>query len=204
MRDHSLRVLLSWEDDLDGRFGGDAVDSRRGSMALRYERTSQRAWTWGGEGELGVRDRRGPLDAVVPGRRASDTFDIRRQTASGRLGYRLSPNQRMGVEVRVTRQRDRESETLQHLVALTPSAVLAPVPNLRLFANVSTTRVFEERSLDALPPFLFDAPGTKTTASLTGSYRLGRNLNLNLTYSGVRNTDGRSTYDVKAETRAIF
>ena len=66
------------------------------------------------------------------------------------------------------------------------------------------TRVFEDKPAGVLAPFFFDAPGTRTTTSLTGSYRLGQNLNLNLTYSGLRYTDGRSTYDVKAETRAIF
>jgi hypothetical protein len=204
MREHSLHVLFSWEDDLDARFSGEPVDSRRGSVSLRFERTGQLAWTWGAEGELGLRDRRGPLDANVPGRPSSDTFDIRQQSALGRLGYRLSASQRVGVEARLTRQRDRDSDVEQRLLSVVPSAVLAPVRNLRVFANLSATRVFEDRPSAVLPPFLFDPPGTKVTASLTASYRVGRNLNLNLTYSGVRNTNGRSTYDVKAETRAIF
>jgi hypothetical protein len=55
-----------------------------------------------------------------------------------------------------------------------------------------------------LPPYFFEPPGTRLRANVTGSYRLGRNLNFNITYAGVRHTDGRNTYDVKAETRAIF
>ena len=81
---------------------------------------------------------------------------------------------------------------------------LAPLRNLRLFANVSATRVQEEKPPNTLPPYFFDAPGTRASSSLTGSYRLGQYLNLNLTYTGLRNTDGRTTWDVKAETRAVF
>lgn len=204
VRDRSLRVLLSWEDDLDARSGGEPIDSRRGSLTLRYERTGHLAWTWGADAELGLRDRQGPLDAVVPGRPSSDTFDVRQQAAEGRLGYRLSPSQRVGMDLRLARQRDRLSDVLQHLVSLAPSAILVPVRDLRLFVNVTATRVFEQRPVGAVPPFLFEAPGTRANAALTGSYRIGRNLNLNLTYSAVRSTDGRFTYDVKAETRAIF
>jgi hypothetical protein len=82
--------------------------------------------------------------------------------------------------------------------------ILAPLAPLRLLGNIALTRVLEDKPAGALAPFFFDAPGTKAVASLTGSYRLGANLHLQLSYSGLRNTDGRSTYDVKAETRAIF
>jgi hypothetical protein len=203
-RDNSVRLFLSWEDDIDGRFGDARVDSRRGLARLQYQRTSRSPWGWGGESEFGHRDRRGALSAVVPGRDSSDSFSIRLLSALARLGYRLSANERLTTEVRATHQRDALSTTSQQLVEFTPGVVLAPVRNVRLFASLSATRILEFRPEGALPPFLFDPPGTKTTATLTGSYRLGRHLNLNLTYSGIRNTDGRSTYDVKAETRAIF
>jgi len=110
----------------------------------------------------------------------------------------------VGLKVWSMRQVDRVSDVLQTLLSLTPSMVLAPVRNLRLLGSVTMTRVFEDNPEGALPPYLFDAPGTKTTATVTGSYRLARILNLNLTATSVRNTDGRSTYDVRMETRAVF
>jgi hypothetical protein len=46
--------------------------------------------------------------------------------------------------------------------------------------------------------------GNEDDGVVPRSYRLGQYLNFNLNYSGVRGTDGRFFYDVKAETRAIF
>jgi len=122
----------------------------------------------------------------------------------GRIAYRLSPIQRVGVDVEWTAQHDQVSQVRQTLWALTPAATLAPARNLRLFATVGATSVREDKPAGVLPPYFFDPPGTKVAATFTGSYRLGPNLNVNLTYSGLRNTDHRTTYDVKAETRALF
>lgn len=202
--DRSLRLLLDWEDDLDGRFGGERIDSQRRRANLRFERSGTHRWSWAAEGELGRRDRRGQLDAVVPGRPSSSTFAIRQQRLLGSVAFRPTPSERLAVETAATRQVDRESEVLQTLLSVTPSTVLAPARNLRLLGSVTLTRVFEDNPSGALPPYLFDAPGTKTTLTVTGSYRLARILNLNLTATSVRNTDGRSTYDVRMETRAVF
>ena len=116
----------------------------------------------------------------------------------------MSASQRLGLDLSATQQRDRLSETLQHLIELTPEIVFAPVLNFRIFATLSATRVFETRPPGVLPPYLFDAPGTRMRGSLSGTYRIARYLDLNLNCSAMKHTDGRSTYDVKAETRAIF
>jgi hypothetical protein len=141
---------------------------------------------------------------IVPGRPAASDFDIQQQRLQGALAFRPTPSERLALEAEAVHQEDGRSGVRQRLLALTPAAVLAPLRNLRLLASVTATRVFEDNPSGALPPFLFDAPGTKTTATCTGSYRLARILNLNLSATAVRNTDGRSTYDVKMETRAIF
>lgn len=200
----ALRLFLEYESELDGRFAGNRVDGRRSSATLRYDRTGTQRWTWGGETGAGRRERTGALDGAVPGRPTSGFFDVRSARVLGRLSYRLSASERLGVDTEYTRQNDTVSQAKQQLVSLGPTATLAPVRHLRLLANVTVARVFEDKPEAVLAPFLFDAPGTRTSASLTGSYRLGQNLNLNLTYNGLRNTDGRTTYDVKAETRAIF
>ncbi len=201
---HSLRLLLDWEDDLDGRFAGQRIDSQRGRATLRFEQSGVRRWAWSMAGDVGVRDRSGALDAIVPGRPSSSDFEVRQQGVQASLAFRPGPSERLALEANFTRQHDKSSEVLQQLVSLTPAAVLAPLRSLRLLASVTATRVFESNPQGALPPFLFDAPGTKTTTTLTASYRLARILNLNLTASTLRNTDGRSTYDVRMETRAIF
>ena len=126
------------------------------------------------------------------------------QKYTGSATYRISSNQRLVLEIDALRQRDALSETVQQNYGITPSAVLAPVRNMRLLMSVATTLVTEDKPDAALPPFFFDPAGTQVRANVTASYRLGRNLNLNMTYSSLRNTDGRTTYDVKAETRAIF
>jgi hypothetical protein len=200
----ALKLSLDAQKEVDGRFQGDAVRARRATATLRWDRTGIARWSVGAEGAYGWRDRRGALDAIVPGRPSAGAHDVRFGRALARTAYRLSASDRLQVDVESTVQRDALSTASQRLLALSPSATLAPLRNLRLFANVAATRVQEDKPPDALPPFFFDAPGTKTTGSFTGSYRLSQNLNLNLTYTGVRNTDGRSTWDVKAETRAIF
>jgi hypothetical protein len=201
---HAVKLLLDWESELDGRFTGAPVRGRRGDATLRWDRSGAQAWSLGGEAGLGVHERQGRLDAAVPGRPSADATDERRARLLGRTGWRLSPNERLSLDLEYTRRHDALSGTRQQLVSLSPAAVAAPLRNLRLFASVELTHVREDKPADVLAPFSFEAPGTRTSASLTGSYRLGQNLNLNLTYNGLRHTDGRSTYDVKAETRAIF
>ena len=200
----ALKLLFDVQKEVDGRFQGDAVRARRAAATLRWDRSGTQRWSVGGEGGYGWRDRRGALDAIVPGRPSSGSHDVRFGRALARTAFRLSASERLALDLEGTLQRDALSAATQQLFAVTPSATLAPIRNLRLFANVTATRVREDKPADALPPFFFDAPGTRTSGSFTGSYRLGQNLNLNLTYSGLRNTDGRSTWDVKAETRAIF
>ncbi len=202
--EHSLRLLLDWEDDLDGRFTGQRIDSQRGRATLRFEQSGVRRWAWSVAGDVGVRDRTGALDAAVPGRPSASAFEIRQQGVQGSLAFRPSPSERVALEASLTRQHDRSSDVLQQLLSVTPATVLAPLRSLRLLASVTATRVFETNPERALPPYLFDAPGTKTTMTLTASYRLARILNLNMTASALRNTDGRSTYDMRMETRAIF
>ncbi|HZM15053.1 MAG TPA: hypothetical protein VFE28_03545 [Candidatus Krumholzibacteria bacterium] len=202
--ENSLRLFLDWEDDLDGRFADQRLDSHRSRATLRFEKSATRRWSWSAEADVGRRERSGELDAVVPGRPSASDFDIRSQRLQGALAFRPTPSERLALEGGATRQEDRLSLVRQQLLALTPAVVLAPLRNLRLLGSVTATRVLEDKPPGALPPFLFDAPGTKTSATLTGSYRLARILNLNLTGTAVRNTDGRSTYDVKMETRAIF
>ncbi len=144
------------------------------------------------------------MDAFVPGRPTAGSADTRSVRLQARAAYRVSASERLTFDVEGERQTDGPSSARQHLITLTPGAILAPSKNLRLLGNLALTRVLEDKPEGALAPFFFDAPGTKAVASLTGSYRLGSNLHLQLSYSGLRNTDGRSTYDVKAETRAIF
>jgi hypothetical protein len=204
LREHALHLFLDWEDDLDGRFGGTRIDSKRRAATLRYDNTHAAPWALGAEAKLARRDRGGPLGAVVPGRPSADSYEVLQQGGLARIGYRLSANERLGVDVEATHQRDALSATTQVVLEATPSLVLAPLRSLRLFASVAAARVREDKPADVLPPFFFEPPGTRTRATVTGSYRLGQYLNLNLTYNGVRNTDGRTTYDVKAETRAIF
>jgi len=200
----ALKLLLDVQKESDGRFQGDAVRARRASATVRWDHTGARRLSFGGEGAYGWRDRRGALDAIVPGRPSSGSHDVRFGRGLARTALRLSASERLQLDFEGTVQRDALSATNQRLWALVPSATLAPLRNLRLFASLSATRVQEDRPEGALPPFFFDAPGTRTSTSLSGSYRLGQNLNLNLTYTGLRNTDGRSTWDLKAETRAIF
>ncbi len=200
----ALKLRLEAEKELDGRFTGAGVRTRQSSGTLRWDRTGVQRWSVGAESGLGSRARRGALDGVVPGRSSSGSHDVRFGALAGRIGYRLSASERLQFDVEWTAQHDAISTTRQQLVTWTPSATIAPLRNLRLFASLAATHVVEHKPPDVLPPFFFDAPGTKTSGSLSGSYRLGQNLNLNLSYSGVRNTDGRSTWDVKAETRAIF
>jgi hypothetical protein len=200
----ALKLLLDANKEMDGRFEGEAVRARRAAATLRWDRTSAARWSFGGEGGYGWRDRKGALDAVVPGRPSSGSHDVRFGRVLARTGYRLSPSERVQVDAEYTRQQDALSTTQQQLLSFTPSVTLAPLRNLRLLASASATRVAEEKPPEALPPFFFEAPGTKTSASFTGSYRLGQYLNLNFTYTGLRATDGRTTWDVKAETRAIF
>lgn len=201
---NALKLILDAQKDLDGRFQERAARARRTNATLRYDRTDTARWSLGGEAGGGSRDRTGELDGVIPGRASSGTLDVRLVRGLGRIAYRLSPAERLGFDVEWTQQRDAVSLVRQTLWALTPAASLAPARNVRVFASIAATRVQEEKSPGALPPFFFDAPGTKVAATFSGSYRLGQNLNLNLTYSGLRNTDKRTTYDVKAETRALF
>jgi len=200
----ALKLFLDGESELDGTHLGGRIASRRATATLRYERTGALRWTLGGEAGLGWRRRRGELDAFVPGRPTTSVADSRSERLLGRAAYRVSASERLTLDVEGARQSDRLSAARQVLITLAPGAILAPSKNMRLLGSLAATRVLEDKPAGALAPFFFDAPGTKVVASLTGSYRLGSNLHLQLSYSGLRNTDGRSTYDVKAETRAIF
>jgi hypothetical protein len=200
----ALRLFLEGQGELDGRFAGNRIRARNGSASLRWDRAGTSRWTWGAEGALARRRRQGGLDAALPGRPGTGSYDVGSRRLVLRGGWRLAPSERLSVDASWQGQRDEPSATAQDLWTLAPQAALAPLRNVRLVVSLAVARVEEDRPVLALPPFFFDPPGTRTTASLTGSYRLGQNLNLNLTYVGVRQTDGRSTYDVKAETRAIF
>ena len=201
---NALKLILDGQKDLDGRFQDRGVRSRRANATLRYDRNDAAHWSLGGEAGGGARDRSGELDAIVPGRPSSGTLDVVLVRGLGRVAYRLSPAERLGVDLEWTRQHDAISTVQQWLWGITPTASLAPARNVRVFASVGATRVQESKPPGVLPPYFFDAPGTKISATFSGSYRLGQNLNLNLTYSGLRNTDKRTSYDVKAETRALF
>jgi hypothetical protein len=201
---HSLRLFLDWENILDARSGGVASESIRREARSSYEFTSSRTLTLGFDLSAAQRRRLGSLDATVPGRASSDSYDVQQQGVVGRATLRLSSNERLLMELDASRQSDAFSGTQQRLLGLNPSLALAPMRNIRLLAGGSATRVFEDKPEGVLPPYFFEPPGTRLRANVTGSYRLGRNLNFNITYAGVRHTDGRNTYDVKAETRAIF
>jgi hypothetical protein len=201
---HSLRLFLNLENILDARSGDLAQESTRREARASYEHTRSRMLTLGIDLGASWRERLGSLAASVPGRASSDSYDVQQQRLAGRATLRFSSNERLVLEVDASRQQDALSGTRQQLLGANPSLALAPFRNARILAGGSVTRVFEQLPLGMLPPYFFDAPGTRLRADVTGSYRLGRNLNLNITYSGTRQTDGRSTYDVKAETRAIF
>jgi hypothetical protein len=200
----ALRLFLELQNDLDGRLVDNPVHDRQRTATLRYERTGLRRWTWGAETGGGLRARTGRLDVAVVGRPSSGTFDVQSVRALVRAGYRLSASERLGVDFETQRQVDDVSSTQQLLFTVSPSATLAPTRSLRLLASVAATRVIEDKLEAVLAPYFFDPPGTKATISLLGSYRLGRSLQFNVTYNGIRGTDGRFNYDAKAETRAIF
>ncbi len=174
------------------------------SATVRYDRTGARRWTYGAEAGVARRERLGHLDGAVIGRPSSGSYDVQSGRGAARVGYRLSPSENLTLQLESIRQEDAPSSTQQQLWTLTPAVTLAPLRNLRVLATVAATRVAESKPFDTLAPYFFDPPGTKTTASFLGSYRVGQYLNFNLNYSGVRGTDGRFFYDVKAETRAIF
>jgi hypothetical protein len=200
----ALKLFLDWQSGFDGRLAGAPIRQRDRAATLRYERTGVRRWTYGGEAGMGHRDRNGQLDAAIIGRLATGTYDVRSGRVAARCAYRMSASENVGLQLEATQQRDGPSTTRQQLLTASPSATLAPWRNLRLLSSAAVTRVFEDKPDDVLAPYWFDPPGTKTTVSFLGSYRLGQYLNFNLNYSGVRGTDGRFFYDVKAETRAIF
>jgi len=203
-RVHSLRLFLDWENSLDARSGTLPIESMRREARGSYEQTRSRSLTLGVDLAASQRQRSGSLAAAVPGRASSDSWDVQQQQLSGRATLRVSSNERLLLELQGTRRHDALSGTRQQLLGANPSVALAPFRNARILAGGSVTRVYEQRDASVPPPYFFDAPGTRLQANVTGSYRLGRNLNLNITYAGVRQTDGRNSYDVKAETRAIF
>ena len=200
----ALRLFLELQNDLDGRLVDNAVHDRQRSGTVRYEHTGVQRWTWGGEAAVALRERSGRLEGAVLGRPSSGTFHVLSARGVVRAGLRPTPSERLGVDLEILRQKDEVSETRQLLLTATPTVTLAPTRNLRLLGTVAATQVFEDKPELALAPYFFDPPGTKTSVSLLGSYRLGRSLQFNVNYSGIRGTDGRFTYDAKAETRAIF
>jgi len=200
---HSLRLFLDWENVLDARSGGEASESIRREARTSYEHTRSRSLTLGLDVGAAQRRRLGRLDANIPGRPSSDSYNVLQQRLATRATWRVSSNERLLLELEASQQDDRLSGTQQQLLGVNPSLALAPIRNTRLLAGGSVTRVFE-KATGIPPPYFFEPPGTRLRANVTGSYRLGRNLNFNITYSSVRHTDGRFTYDVKAETRAIF
>ena len=201
---HSLRLFLNWENILDARSGGEPTESIRREARSSYEHTRSRTLTLGFDLAASQRRRLGRLDATVIGRPSADSYNVLQQRVATRATWRVSSNERLLLEFDASQQEDRFSGTRQQLLGINPSVALAPLRNTRFLAGGSVTRVFEDKPVGVLPPYFFEPPGTRLRANVTGSYRLGRNLNLNITYSSVRHTDGRYTYDVKAETRAIF
>jgi hypothetical protein len=200
----ALKLFLDWQESVDGRLTDNTVHDRDRTGTLRFEWNGMRRWTYGTEAGLGRRERRGRLDAALVGRPSSGTYDVRSEHLVGRAAYRFSASERFGVDLDLGQQRDARSETRQVLLTLSPSLTLAPLRSLRLLATLAATRVQEDKPVLALAPYFFDPPGTKTSASFLGSYRLGQSLHFDVTYAGQRNTDGRFTYDVKMETRALF
>lgn len=200
----SLKLLLEWQEGVDGRLTDNAIRDRDRKGTLRGEWSGARRLTYGVEAGLGQRERSGRLDAALPGRPATGTYDVQSERLLGRAAYRISASERFGVDADVTRQRDALSSTQQQLYTVSPSLTLAPIRNLRLLATLAATRVVEEKSGDGVVPYFFDPPGTKLTTSFLGSYRLAQALHFDVTYTGVRATDSRFQYDIKMETRALF
>jgi hypothetical protein len=194
-----LRLTYSREDEEDNRSEGLAIDAFDRELRIRAESAPlpSLAMSWEFGSSLRMRS---------TGSLFEQNYRVESLSGSQILTYRANPSTRLSFELGAENRDDAVSSAKQISYMATPSVTSSLGEDVSAAASIRFT--YTDVASDTGKPLFFLEQGMREDWSLTGQYRLSRNVSFGLNYTGRREKDYagevKTVHDLKMESRAYF